>query len=508
MIGNPFNIVSLFFNAAQEYPTKIAIIDKDKETTFSEFERDIKDTANYFRYKGIEKGDRVLIFVPMSIDLYRIVLALFHIGATAVFLDEWVNVSRMKACCEVAQCKVFIGSSKARVLSFFLSGLRKIPLNLGIGYSLVPFQTSEYEDVFESDTALITFTTGSTGVPKAAKRTHGFLNAQFNALFEKIEPTPDDIVMPVLPIVLLINLGVGCTSVIPDFNARKPESLKPEKIVAQLTRYGVSRIVSSPFFIKRMAGYILNTKRTIPTLNKIITGGAPVFPSEAGLYISAFPALKIEIVYGSTEAEPISSIDAHLLSKESPNTLKIGLNVGVPDTKIKLRILEIVTGPIVCEDEASLDGMTLSNGIIGEIIVSGAHVLTEYFNNESAHKLNKIVIGHTCWHRTGDSGYLNEQGVLFLTGRCSSLIYSNGKCIAPFMYENFFQSINGVEMGTILEVDKKLIAVIELKKGAFKKDVLFKMNGADVSFDEVRFLTKIPRDPRHNSKIDYAKIKV
>ena len=76
------------------------------------------------------------------------------------------------------------------------------------------------------------------------------------------------------------------------------------------------------------------------------------------------------------------------------------------------------------------------------------------------------------------------------------------------MYENFFQSINGVEMGTILEVDKKLIAVIELKKGAFKKDVLFKMNGADVSFDEVRFLTKIPRDPRHNSKIDYAKIKV
>ena len=125
MIGNPFNIVSLFFNAAQEYPTKIAIIDKDKETTFSEFERDIKDTANYFRYKGIEKGDRVLIFVPMSIDLYRIVLALFHIGATAVFLDEWVNVSRMKACCEVAQCKVFIGSSKARVLSFFFKWIKK-----------------------------------------------------------------------------------------------------------------------------------------------------------------------------------------------------------------------------------------------------------------------------------------------------------------------------------------------------------------------------------------------
>ena len=70
-------------------------IHKNKAISFSEFEKQIKDTSNYFLNKGISKGDRVLIFVPMSIDLYRIVLALFNIGATAVFLDELVSKKRM-----------------------------------------------------------------------------------------------------------------------------------------------------------------------------------------------------------------------------------------------------------------------------------------------------------------------------------------------------------------------------------------------------------------------------
>src|SRR3990172_12429935 len=129
-----FNIVDLFFESARRNPGKTAIIYKGHKISFGEFQKQISDTAGYFLKMGIGKGDRVMIFVPMSFDLYRIVLALFRIGATAVFLDEWVSKKRMEECCKVAQCKAFIGIFKARILSFFSSELRKIPIHLGVKY--------------------------------------------------------------------------------------------------------------------------------------------------------------------------------------------------------------------------------------------------------------------------------------------------------------------------------------------------------------------------------------
>ncbi|MBK8643536.1 MAG: AMP-binding protein [Saprospiraceae bacterium] len=59
-----FNIVDLFFNSAKQYPHKIAIIDKGNKITFSEFEQQVKNTSVYFIHKGINKGDRVMLFVP------------------------------------------------------------------------------------------------------------------------------------------------------------------------------------------------------------------------------------------------------------------------------------------------------------------------------------------------------------------------------------------------------------------------------------------------------------
>ena len=109
-----FNIVSHFLEKAELYPTKKAIIYQEKVITYGELKTQVIHTANYLLSKGIKKGDRVLVFVPMSMDLYRNVLALFHIGATAVFLDEWVSKSRMEMCCEIAHCKAFIAVSKIK----------------------------------------------------------------------------------------------------------------------------------------------------------------------------------------------------------------------------------------------------------------------------------------------------------------------------------------------------------------------------------------------------------
>jgi olefin beta-lactone synthetase len=499
------NIIRLFLETAASYPYKTAIIGKKDSVTFAELKMQVYQTSAYFRSEGLQKGDRVLVFVPMSIDLYRIVLALFNIGATAVFLDEWVNKKRMEECCRVAGCKGFIGIFKARILSFFSSELRKIPVRMGSSFPGNIFTSDEStEAANKNDTALITFTTGSTGIPKAAKRTHGFLAAQFDALRETIDPSADDVGMPALPIVLLINLAAGCTSVVADFKASRPDKLKPEKVIRQLQLHKVTRIEASPFFIRKIAEYCIEKNISLSHIKKIFTGGAPVFPSEVEIYRKAFTDSQIKIVYGSTEAEPVSSADSSEISEHRKELN--GLYAGRPYQKAEVKIIRIKDQAIFCNSEDEFQQLLLPPLETGEIIVSGPHVLTEYFNNEEALKRNKIFISGKCYHRTGDSGYIDPDGLLFLTGRVSELIHSEGVIISPFIYERTLQEIEGIATGTVIYTDK-IHLIIEKNPGAVTEKICSEIHKTGLKYDKLSFVKKIPRDPRHNSKIDYSRIR-
>lgn len=496
-----FNVVDLFHEAARENPDKPAIIYRERAISFRDLERAVDQTAAHFLHKGIRKGDRVLVFVPMSDDLYRTVLALFRIGAVAVFLDEWVSIKRLVECCRLAQCAAFIGTFKGRLLARLLPGLRSIPLHLGLKYDS-DRSIPAFPETTRDDMALITFTTGSTGIPKAAIRTHGLLFEQFQELIPLIDSAPGNVCMPVLPIVLLINLGAGVTSVIADFNPRKPDTMKPEKIVAQIRSHKVSSIIASPFFVKQLSWYLQDNVLVLNTIQKILTGGAPVFPREAEMYRNAFPQAHIGIVYGSTEAEPMSMIPVdELIASETVR----GLNVGKIEPGATVKIIRISDESIAVDDEEAFSKLEVVPGEIGEIVVSGKHVLRDYLYNPGALKRNKIFVGTQCWHRTGDSGFLN--GNLFLTGRCASLIRTREGLLSTFLFENRFQQIDGVEMGTVMLLNDQLTAVIELSDPAQQEAVKSLVTSLPEAFGDIVFVPKIPRDPRHNSKIDYEKLR-
>lgn len=463
-----------------------------------QLEEEVKSTAAYFRKMDITEGDRVLVFVPMGIDLYIIVLALFYIGATAVFLDEWVSKKRLVLCCQLADCKGFIGIFKARIIALFSKELRQIQVKLKLKKKLN--EAVPIVHVQPDTAALITFTTGSTGTPKAVRRTHEFLKEQFDALLDEIEPKATDIDMPVLPIVLFVNLGMGCTSIIADFKMTKPESMNVSVIADQIKKGNVNRITASPFFIRKLAEHAIERNTEHPDIEKIFTGGAPVFPTEATLYLKAFPRSRSTIVYGSTEAEPISSINAEELVSRS-NELDYGLPVGRPFHKARVKIIQIIEEVITPCSEEVLQNLFVKKGQIGEIIVSGPHVLTQYFKNEQAFRQNKIVVGETIWHRTGDSGFMKGDE-LFLTGRCKQLIRVGNECLSPFIIENQLQAIEGVTMGTLIKVRDQLVLMIQSALEAEQVEQYVK----GIPYDKIKVVTQIPMDPRHNSKIDYEKL--
>lgn len=497
------NISHLFFESARAFPDTIALVEGDRLLTFSELHDAVLKTASYFKKMGIKKGDRVLVFIPMSVDLYRIVLALFYIGAVAVFLDEWVNKSRMELCCKIAGCKGFVGIGKARVLRWFSSELRKIPVVLSKNKMDRLVDATDQDPVNPDDSALITFTTGSTGTPKAANRTHRFLKEQFDALREKIKPKSGDVDMSLLPIVLLINLGVGATSIIAKFSSRKPSTFRPEIICEQIKRYGVNRITASPYFISKLSDYLLQSQIQLPGIRQVFTGGAPVFPDEAALYTNAFKACDIQIVFGSTEAEPISSLQAQRLAARP--LLENGLPVGKPDPRAEVKIIPITDQPIPACKESELN--FCKNGEVGEIIVAGPHVLNNYLNNAEAILRNKIYVGNKVFHRTGDSGFLDEQGDLYLTGRCSGLFKRNQAMVYPFLYEYKLKSLEGLRCGTVLKHNNKMCVVIEVEKKADKTKIENQVFQLDVPPDQVLFMKTMPKDLRHHSKIDYDKLK-
>ena len=500
------NIVNQFYNQAILHPKQLAIVSKKRSITYFELSNQVQQTAASYHKKGIRKGDKVLVFVPMSIELYRIILALFHLGAIPVFLDEWSSVRRLNEAAETAKCKALIATWKGQILAWFIKGLRSIKLKIMPSESNNNYVNVDIAAVFKDDPVLITFSTGSTGKPKAAIRTYSMLQNQFEALKIYIDLNIQNSDMTSLPIVLMINLGLGKTSIIPDSNLRNLESMNSKSVHQQMMEHKISSLSCSPYFAERYANYLVDTNQK-SSLQRIIMGGAPCYPKIVEIIKLALPDAIIRIVYGSTEAEPISSILAEELLDYYNLYEFQGLAVGSIHHYTNVKIIPVLDHELHKLNEIELENLELKQNSIGEIIVKGPHVLRNYLDNEIAEKQNKIFTEKSVWHRTGDSGYLDENNRLFLTGRCKQLIHCEGKLISPFVFEEKLGRISSVELGTILENDGEIICVIQSKPGSDNKRIEQEIMTKFSIISRVKFMTHIPRDPRHHSKIDYVRLK-
>ena len=446
------NIAEVLRDQAKLRPEAVALMDvrrgRSRSLTFVELERAASRVATLLQQSGLERGDTVLVLQPMSAELYIALMAIFRLGLVAMFLDPSAGREHIKHCCLRQPPKGFIASSLAHLLRLRSSALQRIPKKFSIGLPVpgaISLQRAKRLSCLETiqpcapdSPALLTFTSGSTGEPKAALRTHGFLLAQHRALEQTLELKAGEVDLTTQPIFVLANLASGVTSLIPDADLRRPGAIDPAPVVTQIRAHQVTRSGASPAFYERLVEYCTEHDTTLPQLEKIFTGGGPVSPQLLEKLQRIAPQATITAIYGSTEAEPIASISRDEITTDDTAAIVggRGLIVGRPVSIIQLRILKNQRGtPVGPFTLTEFDAACQPAGEAGEIVVSGEHVLSGYLDGHGDEE-NKFTVAGVRWHRTGDAGYLDDSGRLWLLGRCSARIEDSDGALYPFSVEH------------------------------------------------------------------------
>jgi olefin beta-lactone synthetase len=509
------NLVSLLAKKAKLHPERPALIDRyhgeDRIVSYGDLARRVAAGAGELKQLGLKRGQVVLVFQPVSIELYEFLLAAFHSGLRVMLADPSAGREFLSLCCQRLKPDAFFGSWKAHCLRLVVPEMRRIPISICSGWfpAAGAWRTDgegvPLVDVADDEAALVTFTSGSTGVPKAAVRSHGFLLAQHRALSKSLEFEDSEVDLITLPVFVLANLASGLTSVLAATDLAKPGSPDVTSISSQCQKFQVTRCAASPaFFEGLLAG-------GMPGIKKLYTGGAPVFPDLLRRLRKALPEACIHSVYGSTEAEPIAHFQAEEANEETDSLTRRGggLCSGVPVAEIDLRIIaDRWRTPL-----AGNDLEFLSAGQAGEIIVSGDHVLRGYLDGLGDEE-TKILDGEKVWHRTGDAGWIDSQGRVWLLGRCAEKLppFPAGEGLPvdaqryPFAIECALREIfPGIRMAAMVWEDQRTLVVG--KKCDASEAAAIGQSVEVFGIASVIYLESLPLDRRHNAKIDYPALR-
>lgn len=528
------NLVTLLQKQARERPGAAALIEgtgrRRRALSFAELETRTGQSADRLRSAGIGRGDRVLFLHPVSIDLYVAMISVMRLGAVAVFADPATGREGLRAAAERVACRGFFGSGKAHLLRLAEPSLRRIPVALCPAWWLPfakrwpgsgaagPGPGSGIEPVENDAPALITFTSGSTGLPKIVARSHGFLLAQNESLRTTLDLQPGETDLVTLPVFALANLAAGLTSVLADTDLAKPGAASAAAIGSQIVREAATRVTASPAFFARL----LDGGADLSRVEKIHTGGGPVFPPLLeGLRAASAPGARVEAVYGSTEAEPIAHLAVQEIGEADLQAMRSGrgLLAGRPVPGTDVAILPLRPGePFPAMSRERFDALRLPAGEAGEIVVSGPQVLPGYLDGVGDEETKIPMLGSDrIWHRTGDAGHFDRTGRLWLLGRCGAVIREDGDDLFPFAVETALSFHESVSRSALLELPRgekrgtgseRVLAVVLARDAPEERTLAaIRESLSWAGIDRIETLPGIPLDRRHNAKVDYPALR-
>jgi acyl-CoA synthetase (AMP-forming)/AMP-acid ligase II len=496
--------------------------------SFAELDAEVSSWVQKLTAAGLKSGDRTLVMVKPGLPLIAAVFALFRMGAVPVVIDPGMGMKSFLGCVARTRPRGVVGIAAAILLSrFFWRTFRSVRVRVPVSGSMTARVGSSLRAVgpnpaasrAPTDLAAILFTSGSTGAPKGVVYEHGMFDAQVGLIQSLYSISPGEVDLPILPIFALFNPALGMTTVVPEIDPRRPAAADPAKVVQAIRQEQVTNSFGSPTLWRLVADYCAKEKVPLPSLRRVLCAGAPV---PHALWEAAPQFLMGGVLhspYGATEALPVATIAANERKASTG-----GSQLGRPVPSARVKVIAIRDEVI----ETMADAQEMPAGQMGEIIVSGPMVTREYDGMPEATRAAKIYEGGdgcpppsggdprhraVLWHRMGDCGYFDSDGMLWFCGRKVERVISEQGTFHTEPSEQPFRAHPAVKRCALVGLGVRGAQIPAIVIEPTVKIT----SGAQTFVDELRALGRIhptasvirhfffyapfPVDVRHNAKI-------
>jgi len=484
-------LASVLHGQSTERPLHAAVVFDGITYSYGDIHSRAQKFAAELRSAGVGKGDRAGLLLPNSPDFIAAFFAITGIGATVVPINPLLRSEEIEHILADSSAKTLIvhelnwheAERAAKQLPelgnvFIVSRIETAPKNIAATHSsassggpkihvLVSEHLAQqgrlhshvkWEPVTDpaSDLAVLVYTSGTTGKPKGAMLTHTSLMSTVEMFHNMVPITSNDRFLVVLPLchiygMAILVLGVlakGATLVM-------LEKFDPQAALQLIEKEKITIVPAVPAMYQFMLMALDKVKADLSTLRLFISGAAPLPVTLCRQIGERFGVTVIE-GYGLTETSSVVSVTP--IGKTRPGSA----GVAVPPVQ-----LAIVDGA----------GNNLPRGseFVGEITVKGPNVMLGYFGKPEATQ-ECLKDG---WLSTGDLGYVDEDGYLFIVGRSKELIIRGGQNIYPREIEDAI-----VRMPQVAEV--AVVGVPDQFMGERVKAVVVLRSGCLLTEDEVK----------------------
>lgn len=465
-----------FLTLVKEQPSATAIVAGEERLNYRDLNERVLRFSQALAGLNVEKGSVVATVLPNSLDFIVATLAIFKLGAVLVPLNINYTDDEIKHYLVAAKvnCLVSLDSQQKRLLSLdYPASFISTEQNFDLSQSACTNETS----FGESDRAIIMFSSGSTGGAKQICRSYENLLAEWRISRDTINITPDDVILCSVPLhhthgfgncfIAAILNGATLVITLGEFN--------PRTVVKALVQNQVTIYPSATFMLKMLSTIRLKEKVDLSALRLVYSAGAPLDQSVIEDFTSLFSTAPQQL-YGSTEtgAAALNLGDGPLSS------------VGKPMAYTHIDIIDE-------EDNV------LSCGIKGEIVISSPSATSAY---EGMPEQSAITFRDGRYY-TGDIGYLNQDGYLFVTGRKKAMINVAGLKVDPAEVESVLLKMPEISEVVVLgkpdgNYGELVKAVIVSSREMTEKSIIehSKQYLAEYKWPKnIEFRTEIPKSP-------------
>jgi len=418
---------------------------------------------------GVRRGDHVAVSMPNSPEVFACFGAIWRIGAVIIPIMFLLGEEETRYILDHSDAKLVITSNdllekidKARE---GLDHVRHvIVLNGEDGGDRVSFSglleankpLDFTEDVGDDDVALMIYTSGTTGRPKGVMLSHNNLYSNAVATWEAAKREKPDITILCLPLAHsfgVVCMNAGNLSPFKDSYGVLLSWFDPEEVFRLIEKYKATSFIGVPTMYQILMHHPAADKYDLSSLETCSISAAPVSEELYRAFTQKFKCQMYE-AYGLTEASP----SVALCRRDMP--LKKG-STGIPIPGVDVKIVD-------------MDDNEVPTGEQGEIVVKGPNVMLGYYKRpeETAQAL------HNGWLHTGDIGFVDEEGYLFVTDRIKDMVIKGGYNIYPSEIEGYIE-----EHPAIAEV--AVIGIPDEKYGEDLMAFVVKMPGQELAERDV-----------------------